>query len=211
MAVVVVANAKGGVGKSTSAYNLQAKLNPRVLVDADIHGGISVINSFRDVPLTNVVNVKSEAELIKVLEADTQDSITLIDCGGFDDDITGLAIANSDMLIVPSNDNVLEEIQLIRMSNRIQEISAQVNRPIQGHVLLNRVHPRRSNFKAFDGMIEQLHNLVRMPITIPSDKNFDDYMRKGSAVSAGTLPVRYHHLSEYIKNHLVSVGALNND
>lgn len=211
MAVVTVANAKGGVGKSTSAYNLQEKLGARILVDADIHGGVSVINSFRDEPLDNIINIKSEAELIKLLEADTKDSIILIDCGGFDDDITGIAIANCDMLIVPSNDNVLEEIQLIRMSERIDVISSQVQRAICGHVLLNRVHPRRTNFNTFDGMIEQIPNLVRMPVTIPTDKDFDAYMRKGTAVKAGALPVRYHHLAKYVKSHLVTIGALDHE
>lgn len=211
MAVVTVANAKGGVGKSTSAYNLQEKLAARILIDADIHGGVSVINSFRDEPLDNVVKINNEAELIKLLEADTRDSIMLIDCGGFDDDVTGIAIANCDMLIVPSNDNVLEEIQLIRMSERISEISEQVQRPIHGHVLLNRVHPLRTNFATFDGMIEQIPNLVRAPVTIPTDKDFDAYMRKGTAVKAGRLPVRYHHLAKYVLNQLVSIGALDHE
>lgn len=211
MAVVTFANGKGGVGKSANVFNVHEPLGASLVIDGDVHRGISDLNSFRSPPLKCFVAPNNVDEMLALIEQDNHDSIIIIDCGGYDDDMSRVAIANADMLIVPSNDNVQEEVALLKMSRSLAQISASVGREIVGHVLLNRVHPSRTKFAPFDSMLDRIDNLVRLPVTIPMSKEFDEAMRDGMAVKSGTLPVKYFHLARHIKAHLVAIGALNHE
>ena len=93
-AVVGVGNYKGGVGKTTSSVNIVGEMKSDT-VDLDTHTGLSIILGLR--PEGKEISVKVPKTVDELIEIMTpyknSDKTLLIDCGGFDSDLTRTAIA----------------------------------------------------------------------------------------------------------------------
>ena len=114
--IVAVAHNKGGVGKTTTVVQLAGELKPEIIIDLDAHQGIAIINGRR--PVEQRWDVRAgldKAALIKLLKA-AGDHLVLIDCGGFDSELVRIAIAAADLIIAPSNDEITEQIGLVRFN-----------------------------------------------------------------------------------------------
>jgi chromosome partitioning protein len=211
MAIVTVADVKGGTGKTTTVINLLHALGLDEVVHLDKHGGLLRMNELRVNPFACIHAPKSEKELLELLSTDTKDRIMLVDCGGYDDMLGRLAIANADLVIVPSNDNSLEQFGVVDTSAIMKEISVGLGREIVGHALLNRVHHAKRLFGGYDSLLEELGNLVRIPVVIPHSTKVSDAMAEGMALTSGSVPCRYQQVAKYIKAQLISTGALNHE
>lgn len=86
-------------------------------VDLDTHTGLSIILGLR--PEGKEISVKVPKTVDELIEIMTpyknSDKTLLIDCGGFDSDLTRTAIAFADCVIVPSKDSRTERIGLMRI------------------------------------------------------------------------------------------------
>ena len=107
---ITVSHQKGGVGKSTIAWNLAvhfSKIVPTTIIDLDIQQSLTQTNGIRKSmglePLT-VKQIKTSDELAQHIQDDTVKKITIIDSGGFDSAYNRIAISGSDMLITPVSD-----------------------------------------------------------------------------------------------------------
>ncbi|NMV05565.1 ParA family protein, partial [Vibrio parahaemolyticus] len=76
---VVIANSKGGSGKTTISLNLIQHLKPSYIIDADAHLGISNLMRLTETP-TAVKVPKSKKDIVTWMKADKG---LLVDCGGF--------------------------------------------------------------------------------------------------------------------------------
>jgi chromosome partitioning protein len=143
----VFAHQKGGVGKSTLLFNYciyeQNKGRETIVIDLDGQHSVTSVNELRKLsglePLT-IITFSNERELISYLN-DNQDKSIVIDTGGFDSAYNRIAIAFSDLVIVPISDSPFEQIRAMRdLTKILDEIGNEVNRKINTYVILNRIH-----------------------------------------------------------------------
>jgi len=118
--IVNMSHQKGGVGKSTLAYNIADAfriLGYKVkLLDMDIQNTCSGINGLREIPFNNIEKVADETRLIELINDSSADGseILIIDTGGFDSALSRLAIMGSDINLTPVSDKVTEVLAVVQ-------------------------------------------------------------------------------------------------
>ena len=139
--IIVVAHQKGGVGKSTIAFNLLAELSRSFTckaLDLDAQRSLTIFNSKRDKKL-DILHVESAEELKQIVNSNQE--LLIIDVAGIDSDINRLALLAADLLITPVSDSEIELFGLMKFKRVLQEVK-RVRPELKATVLLNRVHPR---------------------------------------------------------------------
>lgn len=161
MSVFAISHHKGGAGKTTSAVHIIGELSPDVAIDLDIHEGISVINQLRpDDKKWNVIAINNKEKLISVLRTlDEQGKTVVIDCGGFDADINRVAVALADVVIVPANDTVTEQIGLAKFDNVLSEISQQMNINLNAKIMLCKTEPNQKHFPDMEDTLQRVKHM----------------------------------------------------
>ncbi len=110
---IVIANKKGGVGKSTLATNLAVEYSNRlgstILIDIDVSNtSLKFMQRRADLELDSknlrVALPKSIDDLDNLLGSDIAE-YKIVDVGGYSDDLAIAAILGSDLLIVPISDS----------------------------------------------------------------------------------------------------------
>jgi chromosome partitioning protein len=150
--IITFAHTKGGVGKSTLAWNVAVGFqsigyNVNCL-DLDFQKTLSRVAQLREKNYKTTLKVISNLDL-EVLEKEyrrcskSKNDILVVDIGGFDSDMNRLAIFNSDITIVPIGDSQTE----IWGFDTFRNILKDINNP-KIHLLLNNIHP---NVKNIDG------------------------------------------------------------
>ncbi|TDN48053.1 ParA family protein [Scandinavium goeteborgense] len=188
MAIYAVSISKGGVGKTTSAVHIIDELNPDVVIDMDLHHSLSVINKLRpDDKKWPIVTISDKADLLALLRKVHEEGKTaVIDCGGFDADINRAAVAVADVIIVPSNDDVTEQIGLAKYDKVLAEISAQIGSHIQAHVLMCKTHPQQKQFPDMADTMSKVSHMTLLNGRLSYRKGrygFTDSLRKGMGVT----------------------------
>jgi chromosome partitioning protein len=143
--ILTVAHTKGGVGKSTLVWQiatyLKEKSNLKIcIVDLDFQETQIHLNNLRNSLQLSPMDVKSfdtQESFLDFLDSNDYDLI-IIDVGGFDSDMTRLAVAVTSYLLLPLN--MYESTELIganKFKTIIDDISASIDRKIGINILAN--------------------------------------------------------------------------
>ncbi|CRY69481.1 ParA family protein [Yersinia pekkanenii] len=187
--VIAVAIKKGGTGKSALSMNIAPEINPDIFYDTDDTPAVSTFNQFRSeenrwnvIRLTTKMDGVVDRFISELLEAKESGKSVLIDCGGFDSALTRTAVAAADLIISPVNDDPSDILGLQEFSDVLREISEDMGEKKVAHVVLNKVHPSRTNFKDVDEYLSKIDNLVRMDTAVPMDKTVPSKFGEGMGV-----------------------------
>ena len=160
--IVNLSHQKGGVGKSTLAYNITDAfriLGFKVrLLDVDIQNTCGGLNGLRETHFDDIEKVADEARLIELINNSSTDGseIIIIDTGGFDSALSRLAIMGSDINLTPVSDKVTEVLAVVqKYSQTLGEIETDTNTRVSSYVLLNRIHLFAKHFEHIEEMIEE--------------------------------------------------------
>lgn len=145
--IITVAHTKGGVGKSTLAWNLAhsfIELGKKVtIVDLDFQQTLYFLNAMRGGDL-NVLQPQSVSELLEVTLTKADDTdIFIVDVGGFDNDINRAAVDIAHKVLIPISDSITEVLGFKTFEGILQNMLLE-ERDLR--VVLNNVHPLSKNF-----------------------------------------------------------------
>lgn len=183
---IAIAHSKGGTGKTTTATQLADSMGIRRIADIDIHKGLSVINTLRPGDSKwDLIDVSSKEQLSAAIDLNDNAGPLLIDCGGFDSEMTRVAIALADLVITPANDDITEQLGLAGFNRTLASISSITGVKIVAHVLMTRTHPARRNFDAIGKAIGELDHLVMLNSRLSNRSIYANIMaERGAGVTS---------------------------
>jgi len=159
--IINLSHQKGGVGKSTLAYNITDAFRifgfKVKLIDIDIQNTCTGLNSLREIPYTDIEQVSDEEKFIELINNSSSDGseIIIIDTGGFDSTLSRLAILGSDINLTPVSDKVTEVLAVVQKYSKIlNELETDTKILVSSFVLLNRIYPVATHFEHIEEMIE---------------------------------------------------------
>tara|TARA_B110000003_G_C16511139_1_gene481271 strand:- start:277 stop:873 length:597 start_codon:yes stop_codon:yes gene_type:complete len=197
MYILCIANQKGGTGKSSVTLNIMPHFKPDLVIDADVHKGISSLLKLGN----NSTEVRVAENKEQILEWCKESKRILIDCGGFDSDITRYAISQSDAVITPTSDDPTDQFALVEFNKTMNAISQMVDEKLIANVVLNRVHHSRKKFTEITELISDLDHLTLLEgITIPNSSKIPTYAFKGQAATDKKLTETFQKINS--KLHL---------
>jgi len=150
MAVVSACSTKGGVGKTTTVICLAdafARTGGRcAIVDADPNGHI---RSWRDragddCTVDVITDVTEKTILDQISEAASQYQIVFVDLEGAASQTVTYAIAESDLVIIPTKVSGMDLQEVFRTYEVVQRAERMLKRPIAARVLLTQMSPLMS-------------------------------------------------------------------
>lgn len=198
MAIICISNSKGGTGKTSVSLNLIHHIEPDLIIDADVHKGISNLLSLGK----NTIEIRHATSKQQIINWAKTNKTVLIDCGGFDSDITRYAISQADYIITPTSDDPTDQFALIEFNKVMKAVSQMVNEKLTAHILINRVHHSRQDFKDLDNLLSGLEHLERLPFTIPQSALIPKSAFKGEAVKSGAIGAKFNKLSKHALKNL---------
>jgi chromosome partitioning protein len=176
--IITVAHTKGGVGKSTLAWNIAHALlrddKKVTIIDLDFQQTLFFINSLNDNPILEVLQPQSASELLELIE--NHHGYLIVDCGGFDSDTNRLAISRANKILVPINDSVTEIIGFKTFEAILGEIDA-----TSINMVLNNIHPLQKDFTAVEAAIKNNNNKLLKTI-IRQRKTYKSVLGVGESV-----------------------------
>jgi len=177
--IITIAHTKGGVGKSTLAWNLahsiKAKDEKVTIVDLDFQQTLFFINSIRDKEDMEVLQPQTGSELIDIFEA--YDGYLVVDVGGFDNDINRIALSWADKIVVPISNSVTEVIGY----KTFEAILEEIDNPFVS-VVLNNIHPLTKNFNEIHKAIATAEHTTLLKTIIRNRKVYKDSLGDGKSV-----------------------------
>lgn len=176
--IITIAHTKGGVGKSTIAWNLAHSLLHKeekvTIVDLDFQQTLFFINSLSENPKLEVLQPQSASELIEII--DNHNGYLIIDVGGFDSDINRIAISRANKILIPISESVTEIIGFKTFESILDEIDA-----TSINMVLNNIHPLQKDFTDVENAVKN-NNIKLLKTIIRQRKTYKSVLSVGNSV-----------------------------
>lgn len=163
--IITLACTKGGVGKSTIAFNLAVELSKKndvSVIDLDYQKSLTIFDyNRRELGMEpfKVLTVKGTREL-KAAIMETE-GLIIIDTHAIDSDVTRFAIIAADVVLTPTTDGFLDLCGLLAFKDVIQDIR-KVKKGFKAHVIINRLAPKSTGYKAVETFVEDHQDCFKM-------------------------------------------------
>lgn len=189
--ILTLSHQKGGVGKSTVAWNLAVYFSGIMdtrIVDLDTQRSLTVTNALRkehNLPSIKMIHFNTAEDLAEYAAADSDDVLTIIDSGGFDSAFNRVAIIASDLLITPVSDKPFDLMGLQKYEEILKSLSVIQGETIKTHVLFNNINPAMKRFgelvdfictsEHFELMVSILRQRVDIAHSVGEGKSIKEY------------------------------------
>lgn len=183
--IITLAHQKGGTGKSTLAWNLAVEMTKKykrygyekfLFVDLDNQESVTMTNRLRmqyeQIPLEIIRFTDDErSKLEKFMNSIDDNTLVIIDSGGYDADLNRLAIIASDFVITPVSSDYMEIFGLQKFKTILEELSLIKKETVKVHVLLNKIDPKLKDFSDIVDFVNEIEhfNLMNTVIRFRSD------------------------------------------
>lgn len=197
--VITLAHQKGGTGKSTLSWNIAVELGLKhkdygfkdfIFVDLDNQESVTMTNRLRmqygQSPLYIKRFTDCEGNEFRdfVNEID-DDTLVIIDSGGYDADLNRLAIIASDFVITPVSSDYMEIFGLQKFKNILAELSELKGEGevVKVNVLLNKIDPKAKAFDDIEEFIKETPYFELMDTIIRFRSDFKHSIGYGFSVA----------------------------
>jgi len=182
--IVTFAHTKGGVGKSLLAWNTAIALKARI-IDLDFQKTLLFVNEIRQQNGYKAIQIDQAQSLEEFFsfcgEVDDNENI-IIDVGGFDSELTRMALYTADLVITPAADRVTELAGLMKFHEIVEDVSRNVGADIKAHILINNVNPNARDFGIVRDFAEEYEHFEMMETIIHQRADFYKTMEEGKTV-----------------------------
>lgn len=176
--IITVAHTKGGVEKSTLAWNLAASLHAAGevvrIVDLDFQQTLFFINALNDESNMEVLQPQTAKELLDIFE--DNHGYLIVDVGGFDSDINRIAMSKADKILIPVSSSVTEIIGFQTFKAILEDIDA-----TSINVVLNNIHPLLKEFTSIEQVVQN-EKMKLLKTVVRSRKIYKDTLGFGKSV-----------------------------
>lgn len=200
--VITIGHTKGGVGKSTLAWNLAHSLHAAGevvrIVDLDFQQTLFFINTIAEMNnevTIEVLQPQTGSELLEIIEE--YHGYLIIDVGGFDSDINRIALSRADKILVPISPSITEVIGFKTFEAIIEDINA-----TSINMVLNNIHPLQKDFTEIEKVVNDSGAKLLKTI-IRSRKTYKDVLALGKSVFTYT-DLKARDEIERLKDELIS-------
>jgi chromosome partitioning protein len=189
--IITLSHQKGGVGKSTVAWNLAVNFSKIIdtrIIDLDTQRSLTVTNALRQQHKMNPIQMlyfNTAEELAHYAENDLDSTLTIIDSGGFDSAYNRVAIMASDLLITPVSDKPFDLMGLQKYEEILKSLSEIQGEIIKTNILFNNINPAMKRFgdliefvcasDHFDLLISILRQRVDFANSVGEGKSIKEY------------------------------------
>jgi len=208
--IIAIAHSKGGVGKSTIAFNIAVafeKYFKTELVDLDFQQTITHANNIRvkyNLKPIPIIAFKDISEYKEYVMLDNDEKISIVDVGGFDSELNRLVILTSDIVITPVSASGRELLGLKRFQSILEEMSEKVKNTIKVHILLNNINPNKVKLNPLKRYISKSENFILLESILKRRADFDYSMDGGKNV------IEYNKKSKASKELKALISELKN-
>lgn len=187
---IAISHQKGGVGKSTIAWNLatalQGKFKNVELVDLDIQKTLTYTNEIRanhtDLKPLKIKNFTTPEDFKKYINGDSDERLSIIDIGGFDSSMNRLAIITADLVITPVSDKSFELLGIKSFERVLKELSDLIDEKLVVRVLLNNLNPKKSKLDDLKNFIEKSAHFTLLDTILRTRADYDKSAGMGKNV-----------------------------
>ena len=155
------------------------------IIDLDFQKTLLFVNSIREQQGLKPIQIDQAQNLDEFFklcdEVKLEDNI-IIDVGGFDSELTRMALYIADVVVTPAAERLTELAGLMKFHEIVEDVSRSVETDITAHVLINNVNPNAKDFSVLKAYVEDAPRFKLMETVVHHRADFYKTMEEGKTV-----------------------------